>query len=74
MLSDDSFILQSWVVGKIGDDTKAIAGRFQIIVNLSAVLVGEFFNGFEFKNDFAKADQVGHIGCLQLMLFIVQFS
>ena len=58
LLTDDSLILQLWVMAKIDNDAEAISRRFQIVVNLGAMLVSDLLDCLKFQNDFAIADGV----------------
>ena len=58
LLTDDSLILQLWVVAKVDDDAQAIPCGSQIVVNLGAMLVSDLLKRLKFQNDFAIADGV----------------
>ena len=48
-------------MAEVDEQAQPIPGRFEVIVNLRAMFVGEFFHRFQFNDDFAVADQVRHI-------------
>ena len=60
-LSHDSFVLQFWVVAEVCDDSKAITTRLQIVVNLSPMLISNFFHGFKFQDDLFVANNVRYV-------------
>ena len=59
--SNNPFVLQLGVMSKIREDAKAVAGSFQVVVNLSTMLVGDLFDRFNFQNNLLIADCIGDI-------------
>src|SRR5437867_893599 len=47
-LTDDAFVLQLGVMTEVHQEAELVSGGFQVIVNLSAVLVAELGHGLDF--------------------------
>jgi hypothetical protein len=59
-------------MAEVDQETQAVAGGFQVIENLSAVLVRGFFDGFEFEDYLFAADEVCPIGLVEPLALIGQ--
>ncbi len=61
LLANDSLIFESGIVAKINQEAEFHVARFQIIMQLRAMVISEFRCGFEFHDDLFKADKVRHV-------------
>ena len=57
----NAFVLQFRVMAKVEQEAKLKAARFQVIENLSSMLVSEFGDGLQFDDYFVVADKIGEI-------------
>ncbi|MEJ7592110.1 MAG: hypothetical protein WKF77_11210 [Planctomycetaceae bacterium] len=45
-------------MSEIDEKAESIAGRFQVVVKLCAMVVNQLRYGLEFKNNFAEANEI----------------
>src|SRR5207302_3461650 len=57
---------------EVHEQAELVAGRVQIIEDLSAMFVGQRRNGFEFDDDFAKTNEIGLISLSQRSTAVTQ--
>lgn len=69
-VSDGSFPFELGVVTEVDEEAEFKAGCFEVVVELGAVLVCEFGDGFEFDDDFAETDEVGLVGLFEGNVFV----
>ena len=65
-------MLDPGVVAKVDQQPQLVAGRPEIVVHLSAMLVSKLGHRLDFKDDLPEADKVGHVLLLQRTPFIRQ--
>ena len=46
---------------EVNDQAQFVAGRFQIVLNLSSMLVSDFFDSFDLNDNFSEADKIRDI-------------
>ena len=57
----DAFVLQFWVMTKINEETKLEVAGLQVVQDLSAMLVRQLTDSFQFDDDFFVADKIGKV-------------
>jgi hypothetical protein len=57
-------------VAEVDEETKPEARRFQVVVDLGTVLVGQFGDGLDLHDDFAKAEEIRVVMLFQGTAFV----
>ena len=58
MLSDDAFDFDTGMMAEIHKEGEAMAGSFQIIMDLRAMFIAQRGDGFEFDDQLPEADEI----------------
>ena len=72
--TDNTFNFDLRVVARIRQKTKSMPCRFQVVVDLSPVLVGQGRYRLQFDHDLAEANQVGHVLVLEPLPFVLKYE
>jgi hypothetical protein len=59
-------------MAEIDEKTQFHSGRFQVVIHLSAVLIGQFLDRLDLYDNAIEADEVGSVGLFQPIPFILQ--
>jgi hypothetical protein len=61
-------------VGEVDEEAEADAGGAEVVDELGFVFGEESFDGLEFDDDFAVADEVGAVGVLEVAALVGDFQ
>ena len=72
--ADDAFDFDAGMMAEIDEQADAMAGGLEIIVNLRAMLIGEFAQRLQLHDHLVEADEVGLELAAELAALVFEFE
>ena len=69
-LADDTFVLEKRMMAEVHQGAKFVAGAFEIVLELGAVLVAKTGYGLDLDDDLVKTDRVRLVELSEYFSFI----
>jgi hypothetical protein len=71
-LEDDAFVFDLWVIARIHQEAEFVAGGMHVIVDLGAILRGQFVQRLDFHDHLVETDEVGFVLLIQKPIVVPQ--